>query len=267
MFRCLVITSAVLTALVGAGTSSSYAGAWLRAEGQSEIIFATSWTDAKRRFDGEGKSIAIGRFSKFSAQTTVEYGLTSDVTLIAGLAGQRQSSPSHLQGSMNSAGLAGARIQLWSAQQTILSLQATSEITGEQRNKLLQNYRSEPPASADLRLLLGHSFTFNGLPSFIDLQAGYRWRGGSHADEIRFDLTFGVRPASKFLFLLQSFNIVATERDQRFTVKPARQHKLQTSLVYDMTQNLSLQVGGFLSIAGRENLRERGGLLALWWKI
>jgi protein XagA len=256
-------------AIFSAGNESAYAGAWLRDQGQSEIIFSSAWTGAKQRFNPSGNPISIGQFSKLSAQALAEYGLTSDVTLVAGLNGHQQhfSRPGLQQANSNIGGLAGARLKLWSSNQTVFSMQATTEIASEGQSGISRSRRFEPPATADLRLLLGHNFTLNGLPAFVDVQSGYRWRGGSHANEIRIDFTFGAKPMAKTLILIQSFNTIAAERDRRFTKTHMRQHKLQASLVYELTENLSLQAGTFIAVNGQESLRERGGLLALWWKL
>jgi protein XagA len=269
MLRVYIGCITLFLSLISDVNTHAYAGAWLRETGRSEIIFSNQWSSARQEFDARGKPLSIGKFSKMSSQITIEYGLTNDITMIAGLAGQQQrlSTLGLNQKSANVSGLAGARIKIWSSQHTVVSTQATSEFNGEQQSKLQLSRRFEPPASADLRLLLGHSFTVFGISSFVDLQSAYRWRGGSHANEVHLDVTLGARPFQKTLLLFQSFNTLAVERDQRTGLKPMRRHKLQTSLVYDVTNNLSLQAGVFMTVAGRESLRESGALLALWWKI
>jgi protein XagA len=269
MLRVCVSCMAVILSLISDMKTHVYAGAWLRDIYRTEIIFLSQWSGARQEFDARNKPLSIGKFSKISSQITAEYGLTNDVTMVAGLAGQQQrlSNSGLNEKSVNVSGLAGARIKMWSSEQTILSAQATTEFNGEQHPKLQLSRRFEPPVSADLRLLLGHSFAVFGASSFIDLQSAYRWRGGSNANEIDLDITLGTRPFQKTLLLFQSFNTLAVERDQRRVSKPMRRHKLQTSLVYDVTASLSLQAGVFTTVSGRDTLRERGGIVALWWKI
>jgi protein XagA len=269
MYRSLLSFVVVGSALFCAGIDSALAGAWLRDEGRSKTIFSSEWSGAKQRFDASGRPRQNGSFQKISIQTITEYGLTSDITLIAGLNGRQQrfSSLGLQQGSNNIGGIAGARLKLWSGNQTIFSFQARTELGSEQQPGLLRSRRFDPPAAADLRLLVGHSFTLHGMPVFVDVQGGYRWRNAGHPDEIRTDLTLGLKPMAKTLLLFQSFNTLAIGGDKRFATKPMRQHKLQASLVYELTQNLSMQVGGFASVAGRESLRERGGLFAFWLRL
>jgi protein XagA len=269
MRQSLLFTMAFTSVLLSAGKNAAHAGAWLRAEGQSEIIFSTRVSSASRQFDASGKPAATGKFSKIAAEAIGEYGLNKNLTLIAGATGQGQkfSLFTMQQNSMGLSGSAGARLRLWSKDQSVISLQTTFELSSERQKNLAPAARFDSPALADVRLLFGRGFTTHGMQAFVDLQTGYRWRGGSHADEIRIDLTFGLRPSPKFLLLFQSFNSVAMESSKHFQSKPARQHKVQASFVYELTQGLALQAGGFASIAGRETLKERGGLIALWWKL
>jgi protein XagA len=269
MFRGCGGCIALIFSLISDMHNHANAGAWLREIGRTEIIFSNQWSNASQGFDARGKRLSIGKFSKLSSQITAEYGLTNEVTLIAGVNGQQQRM-AHFgfsQKGTNIGGLAGARAKIWSSQQTIVSAQATTELNTEQQPKSQLSRRFEPPVSTDLRLLLGHSFTVFGVSSFVDLQSAYRWRGGAHANEMHLDVTLGTRPFQRTLLLFQSFNSLAIERDRRAGSKSLRRHKLQTSLVYDVTDKVSLQAGVFMTVAGRESFRERGGLLALWWKI
>jgi hypothetical protein len=43
-----------------------------------------------------------------------------------------------------------------------------------------------------------------------------------------------------------------------------REHKAEVSVVYDLTQSLSVQLGGIATVAGENALRERGVVTALW---
>jgi protein XagA len=105
------------------------------------------------------------------------------------------------------------------------------------------------------------------IPAFVDFQTAYRWRGGSKTDEVRFDATFGIRPLPHLLLMLQSFNNAAVDQDKRFGSKRVTQHKVQASAVYDVNERWAVQGGVFSSVKGKESLRERGVLLAVWRKL
>ena len=105
------------------------------------------------------------------------------------------------------------------------------------------------------------------MSAFIDAQVGYRWRGGRNIDEIRFDLTFGIRPRPDFLVLLQSFNAQGVTGNKRFDEGSHRSHKMQISAVYDLSPIWAVQAGAFTSIHGANSLREKGAIVALWRKL
>jgi protein XagA len=263
---------AVLTAGVAlplALTASPvFAGAWPQDEGRTQIIFASTLTDASRRFDRKGRPLSADRFTKQEASVRAQYGLTESVTLLAGAKLQHLAEQSAEQITRSGSGAVqvGARLRVWSHGPTIVSVQGWVQGGGER--SLPGHLRAlDAPAEADLRIKIGHSFAIASVPAFMDAQMAYRWRGGRHADELRLDATLGVRPVPYLLVMLQSFNTFAITRDDRFGGGRLRQHKLQASVVYDLTERWSLQVGGFASIAGRETVRERGGLVALWWKL
>ncbi|MFM9973243.1 MAG: hypothetical protein ACKVON_01555 [Beijerinckiaceae bacterium] len=237
-------------------------------EGRSQIIFSGALTEASQRFDRNSNPRASGRFSKKELRASGEHGITDSVTAIASITGQHRTikeSPENINGA-NAAFLGGARVRLWASDATILSFQTNIEANGEQRIRG-RFRRLDAPVEADVRLLLGHGFSIAGLSSFVDFQTAYRWRGGGNAAEAHFDATLGVRPLPKFLLLLQSFNTIALQQQTRFNLPPSRQHKLQASIVYDLTSQVSLQLGAFASIAARESLREQGFVTALWWKF
>jgi protein XagA len=256
-------------------TQPSQAGAWLQTADKSQIIFSGTWTEANRRFDKNGNPRVSGRFTKQEFSTTFERGWSDTLTIIGGINTKHQAIPAPEIGSdglrAHSAGFAmfaGGRVKLWSDSHSVFSLQGTLQGSGERA--IPQNQRKlDAPAEAEIRLLAGHSLNtpaFN-IPAFVDFQTAYRWRGGSKTDEVRFDATFGIRPLPHLLLMLQSFNNAAVDQDKRFGSKRVTQHKVQASAVYDVNERWAVQGGVFSSVKGKESLRERGVLLAVWRKL
>jgi protein XagA len=251
--------------LVGSGAPAC-AGTWLQEEGRSQIIFANTFTASDRRFDAGGKPVRAGRFSKQESAIALESGWSEAMTLLAGVSALNQTFPlDNIAARIASGAVSGgARVKLWSGDGTILSLQGTAQMRGE-RSLSGPLRRMDAPAEADVRLNLGHGFNLGSWTAFAELQAAYRWRGGANADELRLDAALGLRPLPQLLLLFQSFSTVATGVNRRFGEGRFRQHKLQASAVYDLSQNWSLQLGIFGSVAGRNALREQGIQLA-WWR-
>ncbi len=244
------------------------AGAWLAEQGRGQIIFSSGLTDATQRFDTKGKALRTDRFIKQEGVTTIEYGLHERLTLVGALGSQRSlflvdNAQAQISGY---SGTAGLRTSLWQGSGAVLSTQAT--LTGRTERALPSDLRRmEPRLEADLRLLAGYGFAMGKISGFGEIQAGYRWRADGHADELRLDATLGIRPVPFVLLLVQSLNTIALSRDRRFAMPAPRQHKVQLSAVADITERMSVQIGIFGSVRGRESLKERGAILAVWRKF
>jgi len=250
---------------IAVAPSPASAGAWTLDPGRTQIIFTAQALDAPRRFDRQGRALRSDRFSKQEAAALAEHGLNDAVTLIAGLGFRASAFDGPAGTSRSAAGFvsAGARMRLWTQGGSVLSVEAVASASGE-RGLAGRPRAWDAPAEVDLRLLYGHGFALAGMPAFAEVQAGYRWRGGGSADEIRLDATLGLRPAPSVLLLLQSFNAVAVQDDRRFGGGRSRRHKLQPSVVLDLGAGWSVQFGAFASVGGRETIQERGALGAVW---
>jgi protein XagA len=244
------------------------AGAWLAEQGRGQIIFSSGLTDSTQRFDRKGKARPADRFVKQEGMTAVEYGLHEHLTLMGGLGTGRSvflfaDEPVAISAYT---GTIGMRTKLWAGSGAILSTQAT--LTGRTERAAPSRLRlMEPRLEGDVRLLAGYGFAMGSMTGFGEVQTGYRWRSGGHADELRVDATLGIRPAPFLLLLVQSFNTLALARDRRFNLPAPHQHKLHISAVADVTERMSVQIGVFASIRGRESLKERGAMLAVWRKF
>ncbi len=241
------------------------ASPWTREEGHAQIIFSTTSLTAGTRFDRRGRPLRTGRFSKQETTISAEYGLADGLTLMGGATGRMSSQSGVDDGWLKVGGAvsAGLRARLWTDGATILSAQGKVS-TGMERGILGGLRAFEAPAEAEAQLLVGHCFPVAGMTAFAALQGGYRWRGGGNADELVLDMTLGFRPLPQVLLLLQGFNAVAMQGDRRFGGGRVRRHKLQTSLVWDVSESWSIQIGAFTSPAGRDTPRERGLVAALW---
>jgi hypothetical protein len=112
----------------------------------------------------------------------------------------------------------------------------------------------------DARLQMFHSLETWGLPAFLDAQLGYRSRG-QNGDEIRSDLTFGVRPQPDVLLMAQSFTAIAPWPT---SVSSFATQKFEVSGVYDLNRSFSLQLGLVYAPFGANAPAERGIISAVW---
>lgn len=246
------------------------AGAFLQEPGKGQIIITSRFEQSDRHFDGAGKLQPVRAYRKFEFQVWMEYGLSDDLTLIVAPSMTHLSSsmpPTPVQAEMNVRNgfghmEAGARIRLHQSGYGVFSVQATVRVGAKLHGIHAPLVRQEAN-EMDVRLLYGRNFSLGRATGYFDAQTGYRMRAG-HADEWRADLTAGFNIYRNWLLLLQNFNLVA----QRTIRDPAkRSHKFQSSLVYRLTPNWSVQAGVFTTLAARNARRDHGMIAAVWRKF
>jgi hypothetical protein len=242
----------------------AYAGAWLQPKGRGLLILSGTMLSSGRAFDGSGSSFETPRYNKFELGGWLEYGLTNHFTAI--LQPQFRSVSIARPTDAHHAGLGytglGARIGLWSNDNSTISFQSLVRIPGSgDENDPTQAGSTE--MEEDLRLLYGRSFRLGAWPAFLDSEFAYRFRGGDAPDEIRSDVTFGVRPRPDLMLMAQSFSTFS-QGNARGIYDVGWEWKAAVSVVWDFAKDWSVQVGGIATLAGENTLQERGGFVALW---
>lgn len=232
------------------------------------MISTLTFSRADDRFDGSGDLRGASDFRKLEFSPFVQYGLTRDAMLVVQPSVQRLSADRGGGRTDVTTGLhdteVGVRFPLRRFEDgSILSVQPLVRLP------LGYDPDDEPALGSghpdgELRLLAGTNLSVAGYPAFADGQVAYRARLGDPADEMRLDLTLGATVADGWLVLAQSLNTVgvgaAGGADEKF-----RSHKLQASVVRRLTEDVSVQVGAFRTVAGARTGRETAVLLSLWW--
>lgn len=244
----------------------AWASAWTQPQGQGQIIVTGVYSNSTRGYDSDGNTIDIGDYEKVEAYVLAEYGLTDELTLIV--------NPSFRHVGIegpggNTTGLGyteiGARYRIAEGNGWVVSLQGTARIPGTKRRDSLAQV-GNTDAEYDLRALVGHGFRLGGMDAFMDIQGSYRLRDGDPPNEYRADITFGIRPAERVQLIAQSFNTISDGAGEG--VFPSyRYHNAQLSVVYDLDERLSLQLGGIATLGGENALRERGVIAGLWYRF
>jgi hypothetical protein len=159
----------------------------------------------------------------------------------------------------------GGRYRFLQGDSWVFSGQATLRVPGttDRTNPAAIGYTD---VEADLRALFGYSFALGPMPAFVDLQVAQRFRAAAPPDELRADLTFGLRVAPSWLILAQSLNVMS-EGTGSPPFPSYNYHKLQLSAVYALTPDWALQLGGVTTFAGRNALQENGVVLGVWYKF
>ena len=256
---CLHVLAFGMVLLIAIGAR---AGAWLEPPGQGEVILGGTFSDSLRAYDVNGRLAPVSSYKKFELPAYVEYGATEQVTLIAApsVLDFRAKPPGQSYAGMGVLE-AGARVKLYEIDEWIFSAQATLREATNTRSRIFLD--TGHGLQADMRLLIGRTFTLLGFPAFSSLEIGYRSPGG-FGHELRADATVGVRPFDKVLVLLQTFNISAVHTTPLY---PTRSNKIALSAVYDVTPSIAVQVGGIVGLPGVNTTTERGIIGALWYRF
>jgi protein XagA len=258
----------MLAAGVGIGSGGiepAWGGAWLLAPGDGQAIVYSAFSDSARAFDAYGNLIPVRQYKKFELGTYIEYGLTDWLTLVVAPAYDRIRNPPPGQ-SYNGIGesAAAAKVRIFQNENSIISFQAGVRSPGASLADSLGPFQVRRAASLELRGLAGRSIDILGMDSFVDAEAAYRFYAGNQPGEFLLDLTIGTRPFPNLLLMLQSFTSITNGSSKFGHVSWT---KLQPSFVYNLNPQWSIQIGGFLTVAGVNAGRELGPMLGIWYKF
>ena len=251
--RLLLATACV----AGLTTSHAFAGAWPQKAGETQTITTVTVSRATEEFDGNGNNHGTPRFRKESVELYGEYGIDDETTLITKveISNLHPEPPAQSASGFGNTEI-GVRRQIWHEDDQVFSLQGSVLLPG-------RSLLTSEGTDAELRALYGYSFPLFGYASYIDAELAYRLRTNGYKDEIRPDLTLGVRASRNWLLLLQSLNVFSSGDGSNLTYQ-GRQHKLQLSAVRRLTDSVSFQFGGFTTVAGSHTPAERAVIAAIW---
>lgn len=247
--------------------TSALAGAWTLEAGTGQALVTSTFSRADKAFDGDGKAQPAPRYDKAELQALLEYGATDRLTLMALPGLQRVSIGAPVDATRTGLGYTefGGRYRLFGGTAWVFSGQATVRMPGTS-NDLNPAAIGHTDPEVDVRALLGYSFSAGNWPAFFDLQVAQRFRTGAPPDEFRADVTLGLSPAANWQLIAQSFNVIS-EGAGSPPFSSYNYHKLQLSVVYDLSPRLSLQLGGFTAFAGRNALQENGVVFGTWYRF
>lgn len=278
--RAAAVGVAFVGLLLCLGPKPGFAGAWLMPPGEGQIITSTAFSTSTRAFDRHGQLIPVPSYQKFELGTYVEYGVTEWLTVTAAPAYDRVRAPppaANYNGIGESE--AGAKIGLYRSDAGAVSVQAAIRSPGASINDSARIFQPSRAAAIELRAMAGQNIAVGAMPGFAEAQAAYRFYGDHQPGEWRLDLTFGLRPMPQLMVLLQSFFSLSNGNHQYGSAAWPNENwpnkywpnsfwaKVQPSLVYDLSSQWSLQIGGFLTAAGINAGRELGPFAGVWYRF
>jgi len=250
---------------IGAGVVVAWGGAWLMPPGEGQVVAYTAFSDSTRAFDAQGHLIPVAAYQKFELGTYIEYGLTDWLTLVASPSYDRIKNPPP-GSSYNGPGESeiAARMGLYRSDTSVVSMQIGWRTPGASFADSLGPFEVRRSASIDVRGMAGHNYEIAGMSGFFELEWAYRFYTANQPGEWRMDATMGLRPLPSLLVMMQSFTSISLGSDRFGRVLWT---KLQPSLVYDFAPQWSVQIGGFLTVAGVRAGRELGPAAGLWYRF
>jgi hypothetical protein len=226
----------VLAAASLMGESAS-AGAWTQPTGEWFVSASTTYyrTDPSDRYE------------EVTGAIYAEYGFTETLTFGGQIeAIQPVGSSNNLDGEFKLSAFARQRIHVGELGDPV-SLQFGIEAPFTDDAMIPQE---SGDVGLDFRALYGRGFGTPFGNAFYDLQGAVRLRLGDDADEVRVDLTTGIRPAENWLLLLQSFSTIGLSNEEPggddFSVT-----SIAPSVGYELGDGITLVVGAEREIAGR----------------
>jgi len=260
------------------------AGAWLYPEGKGQIILTTTFANARNAYDASGRLVRTPSYRKFESRAYLEHGVTDWLTFVgeggamsfrgapapgdrlnllieeakAGLPLTMQTPPGVKFEGLG-LGAVGGRVRLFDYGAYVFSFESSLRAASSEARRFLD---MRDATQVDARFLVGRPFELFGMTGFVDTQLGYRTRG-QNGDEIRMDMTAGIRPLDRLTLMAQSFSAVAPRGGMASLVAA---QKFQLSAVYELTPSIALQLGGVAALSGVNSPAERGIVSALWWR-
>jgi hypothetical protein len=237
------------------------AGSYLQDAGRGIWIFSTRTMESQLAYDSEGYIVDAPLYRKLETSLLFEYGLTDDMTLVLNptFSNVRLETPSaERKADQISSFEAGARWLLADFDKGDLTLQALLRVPGS-RDPF---FSLENRPRTELRLGFGQPVDVYGRDGFLDVSVAMIKRQESLPDELRLDATLGWWMGPNRMMLVQYFNTAWPGRHAPAFVP--RHHKIETSTVFRLNREWSLQFGTFLSSGGVATRRERGTLMAVW---
>jgi len=260
LWQSVALVGALLTPTCG------WAQGFMQPEGKGRVITSVIYSHSDKGFDDDGDAVDIADYDQLQVYVLAEYGLTKDLTLLL--------TPSYrdvqVKGGDSTSGLGytdvGARFRLASTDTFTLAAQGLVRIPGKKRRDNVAQIGATD-AEYDLRMQGTKTFEIGGMSSFFILEGAYRLRDGQPPNEFKIDGTLGVRLAPRFQVLASSYNTISDGRGVGIFSNKFRYHNAYVSGVYDVTPQVSLQLGLQGTLAGRNALRERGLFGSAWFRF
>lgn len=268
--------SVILIFCVGVFMASSQAeaGAWTQKKKKGQAITTATAYRAPRYFDATGNTRRQSAYYKQETSAYGEYGLTDDITI----GGQASLIYAYQEvgAAVASASNAGdttvfARKRLWQDATSVISVQPSVIFPSLDNKNTIPKIGSDHMAFG-LRTGYGRNFQLLGNHHYADVEAEYRYRAGTAANQLRLEATAGLNINNTWQIIPQAFITKSTTRvrNTAFTQSSADNYDqitLQLSAQYTISEKNALQAGIQHNIYGKNTGAGQGVLLGYLWNF
>ena len=253
--------------ILGRSAEEARASAWNVLSGQGFADIDVTLDGGDRYFDKNGRLLPARPYRSVEGGGYIEYGITDwlmavarpsfDLTRVGSPDGGHYLGPGATQ--------AGLQYQVLLFGPAALAVQGSFRLPGTTSHQDPAEV-GDTAREGDFRALGGVNFPIGPFPAFAELQAAYRIRSDGGASQWHGDATVGVTLTPNLLVLVQSFNQVPVGNGTPY-LPSATYSDLKVSLVRRITAAWSLQLGAYLTLAGRNALREEGAVIGVWHRF
>jgi hypothetical protein len=243
------------------------AGAWTLDKGAYQLIVTGRYYRTQTYFNNRGDKLSQANYYKREINPYLEYGLNSSLTLTANLSLESVSQQQESNWGLGDSEFT-ARKQLWRGKNAAISLAPLVKLPspeGAAERPRIGSRHADVGAIASA----GYGFSALGNQHYVNLDAGYRHRFGTPADQVTADFTAGIGLNRHLTLMPQLF---LTRRMDKPTTPTFTQSagddynlaKVQLSGLWRFSERTAVQLGGFSHATGRNAGAGEGGFIALW---
>ncbi len=260
---CVGLASAV--ALVSAARAV-HADAFLQPEGHGQLIVERIIASAEAKRSTSG-AMPLSPWSKLEYAAAFEVGATDWATVLASGAWDALTwdpcgcgTPQLAKGGGVSS--VGTRLALWQVPNWTGSVEVNRVWPGAGARQWVG--APESVAGTEVKLQTGTNFVWIDRPGFVEAALGTKLLAAPYAAEQQLDLTFGFRPTTQAMVLVQEFGRFAAAGGPL----PERlSSKLQLSTVYFYKGHYAVHAGVYDTVYARGVAPERGVVSGVWYRF
>jgi hypothetical protein len=243
-------------ACAGGVFGDAQAGAWTMPKGRGQAITTLTFYRSQGGFDDQGQPVPAARFQRTEAASYLEYGITKGLTVGAE---PRYELVASGVGPLRNETRGPGDLDLFARQHILKYGPWLASVQALVKLPLYSRARQPLPGNGfreyEFRVALGRPMRLLWPGAFIDSEIAYRRGTGGLADQIRTDITVGVRPAPRFLVLLKGYRTRSLGIGGGTPGASYDLDKAEVSGVLRVTRTMSLELGAERDFAG-----ERVGL-------